>query len=153
MLDKLPRVAIESFTGVSNVSIIADIPVGTTVLDLGCGAGLDSLIAALRTGPDGKVIGVDFSESMISRARQAFKMSGFDNGEFRIADAENLPVEDNSIDVALVNGIFNLSPDRGAVFLHLARVLKDDGSVYAAELILNGSEPQSTQCDLTNWFA
>jgi ubiquinone/menaquinone biosynthesis C-methylase UbiE len=153
LLDTIPSSAVMSFTGVSNTSIFADIPVGSTILDLGCGAGLDSFIAAQRTGPEGKVIGIDFSESMIFRARQAFSESGIENVEFHIADAESPPIEDSSIDVALVNGIFNLSPSRESVFHELARSLRDGGSVYAAELILQGPQPPNTHCDLKNWFA
>ena len=90
---------------------------------------------------------------MIARAQQSLLEAEFDNVEFHVAEAENLPIEDNSIDVALVNGIFNLSPAREAVFLQLARVLKKDASAYGAELILQGPQPAQTSCDLTNWFA
>ncbi len=152
-LANLPAFAVEAFAGVSNVAIFADIPQGATVLDLGCGAGLDSLIAARRVGPAGRVIGVDFSESMLARARQAAIEAGFDNTEFRYADAEALFVEDNSIDVALVNGIFNLNPAREAIFRELARVVRPGGAVYGAEIILREPLPPEEQASETNWFA
>src|SRR5688572_20229910 len=81
-LAALPASAVEAFAGVSNVAILADIPQGATVLDLGCGAGLDSLIAGHRVGPSGRVIGVDFSEPMLARARQAAAEAGCEQVEF-----------------------------------------------------------------------
>lgn len=153
LLDSLPGAAVEGFAGVSNVSYFADIPAGATVLDVGCGAGLDSIVAAQRTGPSGKVFGLDFSLCMLDRARRAVGDAGLANVEFRQAEAERLPVADTSIDVALVNGIFNLNPDRGAIFGELARVLRPGGSLFCAELIL--TEPLSADeaaCP-TNWFA
>jgi len=153
LLVGLPSVAVDAFSGVSNVAIFADIPEGVTVLDLGCGAGLDSLIAAQRTGSKGKVIGVDFSDAMLACARQAAAEVGVDNVEFYQADAEDLPIEDGLIDVALVNGIFNLNPVRGAIFRELARVVRQGGAVYAAELILREPLPPEIQDSETNWFA
>ncbi len=152
ILDRLPSAAVDSFTGVSNVSIFASIPAGATVLDLGCGAGLDTLIAAERTGPRGKVYAIDFSTAMIDRARKAAEECRLENITFTISDAEELPIPDASIDVALVNGIFNLSPFREKVFYQLARVLREDGNVYAAELILKEPVVSSAVCSLDNWF-
>ncbi len=152
-LTKLPEVSVEAFAGVSNVAVTADIPPGASVLDLGCGAGLDSLLAAAKTGPLGKVIGVDFSASMLDRARRGSSEAGFSNIEFREADAERLPIEDASVDVALVNGIFNLNPIRDAIFRELARVVRPGGVVYAAELILRGPVQKQEVVDEANWFA
>jgi arsenite methyltransferase len=153
VLTSLPSAAVDAFAGVSNVAIFADIPLGATVLDLGCGSGLDSLIAARRVGPSGQVIGVEFSEPMLHRARQAAAEVGADNMEFRRADAENIPLEAASIDVALVNGIFNLNPARDLIFAELARVMRPGGAVYAAEIILREPLPPETQASETNWFA
>jgi SAM-dependent methyltransferase len=152
VLDILPAVSVASFTGVSNVSIFADIPRGSAVLDLGCGAGLDTFVAAERTGPEGRVIAVDFSEAMIGRARQGAQECGCSYVTFHVADAEEIPLPDDSVDIALVNGIFNLSPFRDRVFSELVRVLRKDGSVYGAELILRESLPAETTCSLENWF-
>ena len=153
LLDRLPSVSVDAFSGVSNVSIFAQIPGGALVSDLGCGAGLDSLIAAQRVGPQGRVIGIDFSEAMLTRARRAAGEAGVENVEFHEAGAEDLPIEDGSIDVALVNGIFNLNPARDRIFRELSRVMKPGGSVYAAELILR--EPLGPDFRVTekNWFA
>lgn len=153
LLDALPVAATDGFVGVSNVSIFADIPAGATVLDLGCGAGLDSLIAARRAGSQGKVIAIDFSDSMLSRASQARDEAGLDNVEFRREDAESLSLEDNAVDVALVNGIFNLNPDRDAIFRELARVVKPGGYIYAAEIILREPLPPDVRDSEVNWFA
>lgn len=153
LLAELPVVAVEAFAGLSNVSIFAKIPGGVTVLDLGCGAGLDSLIAARRVGPAGRVIGIDFSQMMLLRARQAAAEAGAENVEFDCAGAERLLLETGSVDVALVNGIFNLNPARELIFTELARVVRPGGTVYAAEIILRNPLPAETQTSEANWFA
>ena len=153
LLDSLPSVCSEAFSGVSNVAVFAEISEKTIVLDLGCGAGLDTLIAARRIGEKGRAIGVDFSETMLSRANQAADEAGAENVELHQADAGSLPIDDNEIDVALVNGIFNLNPNRQAIFEALARVVKPGGRVYAAELILKEPLSEEVQANEDNWFA
>lgn len=153
LLASLPAVAVRAFSGVSNVSVIANLPKSATVLDLGCGAGLDSLIAARRVGPAGKVIGIDFSEAMLRCAQQAVAEARVKNVELHQAVAETLPLQDATVDVALVNGIFNLSPARDAIFRELARVVRPSGTVYAAELILKEPLPPEEQASDANWFA
>lgn len=152
LLAGLPPVCADAFAGVSSVSIFAAVPEGSTVLDLGCGAGLDSLIAAKRTGRSGRVIGVDFSESMLDRARKGGEATGIENAMFCRADAEQLPLPDASIDVALINGIFNLNPVREMIFQELSRVVKDSGELYAAELIVSQPLPGEER-NRSNWFA
>jgi SAM-dependent methyltransferase len=153
LLDILPSSAVEAFAGVSNVSLFAEIPKGATVLDLGCGAGLDSLVAARRIGPSGKVIGIDFSDIMLRRARKAAQEAGVLNATFERADAEHLPLDHACIDVALVNGIFNLNPARESIFCELARVLRHGGVVYSAELILANPLPPDAEQGDADWFA
>ena len=153
LLDRLPSTAVDAFSGVSNVSIFAQISADAIVLDLGCGAGLDSLIAAQRVGPQGRVIGIDFSEAMLLRARRAAEEAGVENVEFHETGAEDLPIADGSIDVALVNGIFNLNPERESMFRELSRVMKPGGAVYAAELILREPLAPDFQVTEKNWFA
>ena len=153
LLDQLPAESTEAFTGVSTVSLFAEIHSGATVLDVGCGAGLDSLIAAQRVGKNGKVIGVDFSEAMLARARAAGMKTKTRNIEFRQSSAELLPVDDSSVDVAMVNGIFNLNPSREKIFAELARVMKTGGVVYSAEMILREPLPPDMQMDENDWFA
>jgi arsenite methyltransferase len=152
-LAALPAVAVGAFTGVSNVSLFADLQPGMRVLDLGCGGGLDSLIAARRVGRSGCVLGVDFSAAMLERARRAAAEAGASNLSFCQAAAESLPLKSSAIDVALVNGIFNLNPAREAVFTELARVVRAGGSVYAAELILREPLPAEACTSDENWFA
>jgi arsenite methyltransferase len=153
LLAGLPNVSLDAFSGVSNVSVFAQIPAGAVVLDVGCGSGTDSLIAAQRTGPKGRVIGVDFSHSMLTRARQAIFKLRISNVEFYEVGAENLPVEDETVDVVLANGIFNLNPARDAIFRELARVVKPGGAVYAAELILREPLPPEIRDSESDWFA
>ncbi len=153
LLAGLPTISTDAFSGVSNVALFTEIPPGSTVLDLGCGAGLDSLIAAQRVGPNGRVIGVDFSDAMLARARQSAEERGARNVSFCRADAERLPLDDTTVDTLLVNGIFNLNPARHAIFLELARIMRQGGSVYAAELILAKPLPQEIQHSQANWFA
>ena len=136
LLDTLPAEAVDAFCGVSNVAVFAGIPEGATVLDLGCGAGLDSLIAARRAGPAGTVFAIDFSDTMLERTAKAAEAAGCGNVVVRRADAEALPLEDASIDVAIVNGIFNLNPAREAIFRELARVVRPGGDVFGAEIIV-----------------
>ena len=153
VLDDLPQSSVEAFAGVSNVSLFADLPAGATVLDLGCGAGMDSIIAARRVGPTGRVIGIDFSEAMLVRARAAKETVNLPHLQFQQSDAERLPLADESIDVALVNGIFNLNPKRKEIFSELARVLRPQGRAYVAELILTTPLPEGDHATESNWFA
>ncbi len=153
VLDDLPELAVEAFAGVSNVSVLATLTHGANVLDLGCGAGLDSLIAAQRVGPLGRVVGIDFSAAMLVRANGAVLASGERNIVLAQAAAERLPLPDGSIDVALVNGMFNLNPARTKVFGELARVIVPGGVAYSAELILKEPLTQAVRADEASWFA
>ena len=151
LLDTLPPVSVEAFAGVSNLAVSAAIPLGATVLDLGCGAGLDSLIAAGRVGSAGHVFGIDFSASMIARARQAATAYGTDVTFCR--HAEQLPLTEASIHMALVNGIFNLNPAREQIFRELARVVRPGGCVFAAELVLKEAVAKPAEFTEAEWFA
>lgn len=153
VLDRLPATSVEAFTGVSTVSVMADLPAGAAVLDLGCGAGMDTLIAAERVGSAGRVIGVDFSDTMLARARRAVVEVGWNQVELCQAAAEALPLPDACLDVALVNGIFNLNPARAQIFSELGRVIRPGGAVYAAELILRDPAPPAPAADLDDWFS
>jgi arsenite methyltransferase len=153
LLDAIPAVSVEAFAGVSNVAIFATLPPGSFVLDLGCGAGLDSFIAARRVGGHGKVLGVDFSAAMLRRAHEAALQEKVHNVTFCRAAAESLPIKSASVDVAIVNGIFNLNPMREAIFGELARVVRAGGSIFAAELILNAPLSPEVRKNEANWFA
>jgi ubiquinone/menaquinone biosynthesis C-methylase UbiE len=153
VIASMPSDAVEAFAGVSNVSVFANLNPGDRVLDLGCGAGLDSLIAARRVGPGGFVCGIDFSAEMLARARSAARASGIYNASFCRAAAEEIPLRTGSIDVAIVNGIFNLNPRRAEIFAELARAIHPGGELYAAELILREPLRPDEAADESNWFA
>lgn len=152
-LDRVPLASLEAFTGVSCVSIFAELSEGARVLDLGCGAGTDSLIAAMRVGDSGHVTGIDFSETMLTRARASAREAGRSNVTFQQGDAERIPLDDASIDVALVNGIFNLNLAREQIMRELARVVRPGGALFCAETILREPLTDDERDNLTNWFS
>jgi ubiquinone/menaquinone biosynthesis C-methylase UbiE len=145
----VPETAVEAFAGLSCLPCLADPPPAARVLDLGCGAGLDSLLIAPRVA---SVLGVDFSAEMVARARAAAAAAGARNVEFREGDAEAIPAAPASVDAALVNGLFNLNPARQAIFGELARVVRPGGAVYAAELVLAGPAPAAGERSDADWF-
>lgn len=153
LLDRMPRASVEGFCGVSNVSVSASIPEGSVVLDLGCGGGLDSLIAAERAGDSGKVIGVDYSVAMLERAARSVGEAQARNVELLQGDGESIPLESDSVDVALVNGIFNLNPDRDRIVADLARVLRPGSAACVAEIVLRAPLPETEIQDETDWFS
>lgn len=151
-LREAPAESLSSFAGVANVSCFAPVAEGARVLDLGCGSGLDSYVAARRTGSKGATVAVDFSLDMLRRAR----LAGDAHGRrilFLQASAEQLPLPDASIDVALANGIFNLNPERELLFPELARVLRPGGTVAGAELILKEPMPVAENPSPESWFS
>jgi arsenite methyltransferase len=152
-LNTIPRTAIEAFTGVSNVSVFATLPAGATVIDLGCGSGLDSLIAAQRVGARGRVVGIDFSEAMLDRANSSLRGLELANVLFLRSAAEELPLTGASVDRALVNGIFNLNPFREAISSELARIVRPGGCVSGAELVLQAPLQETSRVGAANWFS
>jgi arsenite methyltransferase len=153
LLKTIPKRAVESFSGVSNVSVLSDIPEGITVLDLGCGAGLDAIVASRRVGPRGRVVAVDFSSDMVRKARRAIEEAGADNIDVTVSGGEHLPLDSGSVDLALVNGIFNLNPERGQLFQELARVVKTGGTLWSAEIILKVPLTEAHRQSEAAWFA
>ena len=152
LLDSIPQCALDAFTGVATPVLRADLPPGEAVLDLGCGAGLDLVLAAQAVGPSGQAIGIDMAAPMVARARDALTELGLTWAEARVGYAEALPVPDASIDCVLANGILNLSPDKSAVLREIARVLKPDGRLVLAETTLRSPLPPDTVRSLEGWF-
>jgi arsenite methyltransferase len=150
-LAALPADCTASFAGVGNPLAIGPIHPGQTVLDIGCGAGMDLLLAAKRTGPDGHVIGVDMTDSMIERARKSVATSGLRQVEIRKGDATSLPIADCSIDVVNSNGVLNLVPEKELCFREIVRVLKPGGRLHLADITLDVELPEDARRNIDLW--
>lgn len=150
-LDNVPESSIESFAGTGNPFRIQPIVPGEHVVDVGCGAGMDSLIAASKVAPGGSVTGIDMTPSMIEKARKAAEEAGIKNADFRLGYAENLPVEDGWADVIISNGVLNLTPDKAATFREMARVLKPNGRLQIADILVRTPVPMQSKKQAALW--
>lgn len=135
-IDRLPASVTESFAGVGNPLSLGEIQPGETVLDLGSGAGLDAIRAARKVDPAGCVVGIDFTPEMIERARRNVAAVGLVNVAFLEAAIEAIPLADDTADVALCNGLFNLCPDKPKALAEVSRVLKPGGRFLIADVLL-----------------
>ncbi len=135
-LAQVPEAAIDRALGVGNHLRFADIAPGQTVLDIGCGAGIDTILAARRTGPSGRVIGLDFLPEMLERTESAAAEAGLDIVETAEAEMEAIPLPDASVDHVISNGVINLSPRKARVLAECARVLRPGGRFWASDLTI-----------------
>lgn len=152
LLSRLPAGLSESFTGAGNPQPFVDVRAGETVLDLGCGVGLDLYHYAVAVGPSGTVYGLDLSVSMLRKAAENLRSAGISNFELLHAPADRIPLPDASIDLVTANGIYNLSPDKDAVMREVARVLKPGGRTIFAEIVAAEELPGEIRRDLNDWF-
>jgi SAM-dependent methyltransferase len=149
-LKSIPEDAIMSL-GCGNPTALADLKEGETVLDLGSGAGIDVFLAANKVGENGYVIGVDMTEEMIRKGEGIAKENGYTNVEFRRGEIEDLPVEDNSVDVIISNCVINLSPDKLKVYRDAYRVLKPGGRILVSDLVTEGELPEDIKKSFDAW--
>ena len=150
-LEGIPEASVESFAGTGNPFSLGEIKPGEHVVDVGCGAGFDSLIAARMVGPKGRVIGVDMTAAMIEKGRAAAAEAGLDNVEFRMGYGEELPLPDGWADVVISNGMLNLMPDKSAPLKEMKRVLKPTGRLQIGDILLQKAVSDGDKRDIDLW--
>lgn len=150
-LAALPASATASFAGVGNPHRIGAVQAGETALDIGCGAGMDLLLAAKHVGPTGRAIGVDMTREMRERAVEAARAAGLTNVEVRPGDAEALPAPDDSVDVVISNGVLNLVPDKKKAYAEIARVLRPGGRLLLADIAVETELDEDIRNDIDLW--
>jgi SAM-dependent methyltransferase len=150
-LAHVPESAAESFAGVANPFTLGRLESGERVLDLGSGAGTDSLVAAQMVGPEGRVTGIDMTPEMLARARAAAAELGATNVEFLESEAERLPFPDKSFDVVISNGVIDLIPDKDAVFAEVYRVLAPGGRIQIADVTIQNPVSEEGRRDIDLW--
>jgi arsenite methyltransferase len=150
-LSRIPEATVESFAGVANHWLLGRIDPGSVVLDLGCGAGTDLLIAAQMTGPEGRVVGVDMTPSMLERAGTSAREMGLVNVELHESLIETLPLADGSVDVVISNGVIDLVPDKDAVFDEIDRVLRPGGRLQLADVVIHTEVSEDARARIDLW--
>jgi SAM-dependent methyltransferase len=150
-IDRIPVVNLTSFAGTGNPFLFGDLRAGERVVDVGCGTGLDTLIAAQQVGPSGKVIAVDMTAEMRQKTQEGAREMGLPNVEVRDGFAETLPVDDGFADVIISNGVVNLCPDKRAVFREMLRVLKPGGRIQIGDILVHKEIPQDSKDDIALW--
>lgn len=150
-LDGIPEDTLASFAGTGNPFRLGALLSGERVVDVGCGAGLDSLIAARMVGAEGDVIGVDMTPAMLAKARASASEAGYANVAFRKGYAEALPVPDGWADVVISNGVLNLVPDKAAALTEMARVLKPGGRLQIGDILVQRPVPESAKRKIDLW--
>ena len=147
----VPEENIASFAGTGNPFSLGPVHPGETVVDIGSGAGFDSLIAAELVGPEGRVVGIDMTEDMLGKARNGAEQMGADNAEFLHGYADDLPLPDNFADVVISNGVLNLTPDKKKTLSEWVRVLKPGGRLFIGDILIAKPLPQEALDDIDLW--
>ncbi len=150
-LARIPPFAAESFAGVGNPLRMGPLAAGATVVDIGCGAGTDLLLAASAVGPRGRAIGIDMTEPMLRNARAAAAEAGLANVDLRTGDSLDLPIESASADFVISNGVLNLVPDKRRAFSEVLRVLRPGGRFLYADIVVASELPESIRRDIDLW--
>jgi arsenite methyltransferase len=150
-LARVPDTAVESFAGVANPFSLGRLAPGEDVLDMGCGAGTDTLVAAQMVAPGGRVTGIDMTPEMLSRARAAAAEMGATNVDFVEGDVEQLPFADKIVDVVISNGVIDLIPDKDAAFSEIFRVLRPGGRLQIADVTIQRPVSQEGRRDIDLW--
>ena len=151
MVRDLPEAVAASYCGVGNPFLLGTIHEGEAILDIGCGAGVDSIIAASLVGPSGSVTGIDLVPEMLARASENARLAGVDNVTFQESSAEQLSFPNNSFDMVISNGAFNLVVDKVKALSEVFRVLKPGGRFLLADQVLAGELPKETKARVENW--
>jgi arsenite methyltransferase len=150
-LSRVPDSSVASFAGVANPFALGRVETRRTVLDLGCGAGTDLLVAAQMVGPEGRVHGVDMTPTMLERARESARAMGLSNVELHESLIEALPLDDESVDVVISNGVIDLVPDKEAVFAEIDRVLRPGGRLQIADVIIHTEVSEDARKRIDLW--
>jgi SAM-dependent methyltransferase len=153
IVDSLPDGAVESFAGVANPFSMRDLAPGERVVDAGSGAGFDCFVAARQVGPEGRVIGIDMTEEMLTKSRATAHDMSLGHVEFREGLLEDMPVEDGWADTVISNGVFNLCADKRRVFSEVMRVLKPGGYLQFADIANGKAVPEAAIRDIDLWTA
>lgn len=150
-LDELPDFVTAPFAGVGNPFLAGALPIGARVIDLGSGSGMDCLLAGRRVGQQGEVVGFDMTDAMLDKARAGATAAGMKHVRFENADISRLPIDDGSVDVAISNGVINLSPEKSQVFAELYRVLRHGGRVQFADIVIETELSAAALNDIELW--
>jgi SAM-dependent methyltransferase len=148
----LPEEVISSYCGVGNPFSLGPINKGDVILDIGCGTGVDTILAAMMAGPTGKAVGIDIVPEMLQRAKLNVALTGLKNASFESTSGGILPFSDNEFDVVISNGVINLIPDKAALLKEVSRVLKPGGRLMLADQVAISSVQKDMKTRLANWF-
>jgi arsenite methyltransferase len=151
LLAGVPKASCESFAGVANPFSMGALQPGEDVLDIGCGAGMDSLVAGQMVGPTGSVTGIDMTPAMVAKARGSIAQTGLGNVRIVEGSAEHLPFDDASFDVVISNGVIDLIPDKDAVFSEITRVLRPGGRIQLADVTIRSPVSEESKRDIDLW--